>query len=301
VTALAGWQNPRWSEITDPIFRHIFQSLEEWTRNPTVSTISTPRTSAGNEPTYNAVTDRVDQPSPVTLFGNQLIEGEIQSANFVAGTTGWRIRNNGDAEFNSVTVRGDLRAGTVPSGFLSGLSRFEAISTGTTIREGTLHLVNTAAAGVALDFTFATSGPTYTLVADIAASASGAFFRAKNNLAVGLANDDNTYSVTVENAKTTILTNTTESGPLVGYRGTQGRCWIESDNPVVTTSADQATVTFPTAFPAAPKVVVCNGDAAAGGGEVFSVVSVAAGSFVVNCAGAGAANRRVAYIATYAA
>lgn len=39
-------------------------------------------------------------------------EGELlQSSNFVAGSAGWQIKGNGDAEFNDVTVRGDLIVG----------------------------------------------------------------------------------------------------------------------------------------------------------------------------------------------
>jgi hypothetical protein len=34
--------------------------------------------------------------------------GLIQTQNFVAGSTGWRIRGEGDAEFNNVTVRGSV-------------------------------------------------------------------------------------------------------------------------------------------------------------------------------------------------
>jgi hypothetical protein len=36
--------------------------------------------------------------------------GVIQTSNFVAGTSGWRIKGDGDAEFNDVTVRGEIVA-----------------------------------------------------------------------------------------------------------------------------------------------------------------------------------------------
>lgn len=38
--------------------------------------------------------------------------GYVQSSNYVAGTSGWKILANGSAEYNNVTVRGDIIAGT---------------------------------------------------------------------------------------------------------------------------------------------------------------------------------------------
>ena len=43
--------------------------------------------------------------NPVTA-GVTLIREAIQSQNFVAGSDGWQIKANGDAEFNDVTIRG---------------------------------------------------------------------------------------------------------------------------------------------------------------------------------------------------
>lgn len=48
---------------------------------------------------------------PITA-GTVLIRSDIRSQNFVAGSAGWRIEADGDAEFNSVIIRG----GTVVSG-----------------------------------------------------------------------------------------------------------------------------------------------------------------------------------------
>lgn len=47
--------------------------------------------------------------------GNGVIGGDLRSSNFVAGSSGWRIRPNGTAEFSGVTVRGTVYAtsGTV--------------------------------------------------------------------------------------------------------------------------------------------------------------------------------------------
>lgn len=40
--------------------------------------------------------------------------GTLRSSNYSAGTAGWTIEGDGDAEFNDVTVRGDLISGTSP-------------------------------------------------------------------------------------------------------------------------------------------------------------------------------------------
>lgn len=44
------------------------------------------------------------------VAGNVLVREAIQSENYVAGSDGWKIAANGDAEFNNVTVRGELIA-----------------------------------------------------------------------------------------------------------------------------------------------------------------------------------------------
>lgn len=49
--------------------------------------------------------------NPLTA-GTVLIRSDIRSQNFTTGVSGWRIQANGDAEFNSIVIRG----GTVVSG-----------------------------------------------------------------------------------------------------------------------------------------------------------------------------------------
>ncbi len=45
-------------------------------------------------------------------IANVMISSEsVESSNFVAGTSGWKIDGNGNAEFNTVTVRGDIISG----------------------------------------------------------------------------------------------------------------------------------------------------------------------------------------------
>jgi len=51
---------------------------------------------------------------PILGDAGTLIRNQMQSEGFVSGSNGWRIARNGDAEFNDVTVRGDLVTGTPP-------------------------------------------------------------------------------------------------------------------------------------------------------------------------------------------
>ena len=56
-------------------------------------------TMSGLSTIQNTVTESV---SP-TALGSGVLNGDIQSANFATGVSGWRIRANGTAEFQSVT------------------------------------------------------------------------------------------------------------------------------------------------------------------------------------------------------
>ena len=51
-----------------------------------------------------------------TISGEEIIiaggtSGILRSSNFSAGSAGWRIRGDGSAEFNDVTIRGDIESG----------------------------------------------------------------------------------------------------------------------------------------------------------------------------------------------
>lgn len=48
--------------------------------------------------------------NPILGSGGALVRPAIKSPNYVAGTTGWMIGRNGDAEFNSAVIRGLLLA-----------------------------------------------------------------------------------------------------------------------------------------------------------------------------------------------
>jgi hypothetical protein len=61
-------------------------------------------------------------PSEVTTWianaalGNAQIGGDIWSSNFAAGSAGWRIYRDGNAEFRNVTARGDIEASSLKAG-----------------------------------------------------------------------------------------------------------------------------------------------------------------------------------------
>lgn len=61
--------------------------------------------------------------NPIT-GGEDLIRSGIRSPNYVAGATGWRIAQDGSAEFNNVTVRGTLAAGTITGDLILAGGRF---------------------------------------------------------------------------------------------------------------------------------------------------------------------------------
>lgn len=53
--------------------------------------------------------------------GEVLVRQSLQSENYVAGVSGWRVGRNGDAEFNNVVARGDVTVGTPPKYIHIGL------------------------------------------------------------------------------------------------------------------------------------------------------------------------------------
>jgi hypothetical protein len=66
----------------------------------------------------------------IILAGTVAVDKDIQSSNYVAATSGWIIDGNGDAELNSVTVRGAIYA---TSGEFTGTLKTTTIETGKTL------------------------------------------------------------------------------------------------------------------------------------------------------------------------
>ena len=52
----------------------------------------------------------------VDEYALQVVGGAIKSPNYLAGNTGWIIRNDGSSEFANTTVRGNITAGTISIG-----------------------------------------------------------------------------------------------------------------------------------------------------------------------------------------
>jgi hypothetical protein len=283
----AGWKNPRWEQTTDPILRQIFDSLERWTKNPTVTTISTPQSTT--TATYNAATDQVDRPDPVTIFGDQLVAGQLQSSNYAAGSAGWIINSDGTAEFSEVTVRGELILGTAGNGVVfrdsGGTERGEI-------------------------YMSATSQINVTSLADISVAADGTSgnisFSAGSN---GFSANANTDKTLILSSAGNLVQYGSELGAVVGFRGmSSGRCWIQSGSTTITTTGGGAgTVTFPTAFPGTPTSVVCCDGGIGLGVEYITMVFAKSSTnfqFQTRDHAGGFANTvsfKVEWIATYAA
>lgn len=90
------WTNPRWGSLVGPdadTLRGIFESLSDWTRNPSFGNATNPTVAGGGLIQV--------QPQALSIFNEW-----IQSANFVSGSAGWQIKADGNAEFNNVTARG---------------------------------------------------------------------------------------------------------------------------------------------------------------------------------------------------
>lgn len=66
--------------------------------------------------------------NPVAGGGGTLIRKDVHSENFVRGSTGWSIDQNGSAEFNDVTIRGNL---SLPVQYEPVTSLYDASSGGT--------------------------------------------------------------------------------------------------------------------------------------------------------------------------
>ena len=66
--------------------------------------------------------------------GTTLIRPAIQSPNYVAGTSGWSINQDGSAEFNGVTIRGTLQS----SNYVLNTSGWQLNNNGTAFFNGTL-------------------------------------------------------------------------------------------------------------------------------------------------------------------
>lgn len=56
--------------------------------------------------------------NPITGAQGSLVRPDIKSPNYVAGSTGWSINQNGTAEFNSVTARGTVNVNGINNSFI---------------------------------------------------------------------------------------------------------------------------------------------------------------------------------------
>lgn len=63
---------------------------------------------------------------PPFMLGDRMAIHALKSINYVAGSTGWRISNEGDVEFNDITLRGTLQS----DNFVAGTSGWRLLDTG---------------------------------------------------------------------------------------------------------------------------------------------------------------------------
>lgn len=75
---------------------------------PTISGIGAANVDIANEPTSPSVLQDGKLEAEITY-----VQGFLQSSNFETGVSGWQINSNGDAEFNSAVIRGQLIAGSI--------------------------------------------------------------------------------------------------------------------------------------------------------------------------------------------
>ena len=66
----------------------------------------------------NGTSSSALQSGSMNLQGS-LVNGYLQSSNFVAGTIGWQIKANGDVEFNNGIFRGSIKIGTGNNVFIA--------------------------------------------------------------------------------------------------------------------------------------------------------------------------------------
>jgi hypothetical protein len=82
--------------------------------------------------------------TPVVLLdiksGGVVFQPDVQSDNFVAGSSGWRIKNTGDAEFNTVIIRQSVLH-PLSSPILSPSSSLFESSINPTITQGSAHTI----------------------------------------------------------------------------------------------------------------------------------------------------------------
>lgn len=181
------------------------------------------------------------------VAGTVLVRDSIQSQNYVAGTTGWSIMSDGNAEFNSVTVRGTLEVDGTNNASIT-ISTFVGVpqinlypgdSGGHTVTAGSIFAQNTAS--------------TVSRLSISAPNIDGATRGVIRVIADGSANGAVTIGGTMTDSNTLLTYMPGQNGILITFDNAGGLA-------VITT-----TVTFPQAFPAGVKpVVMCNLESNAG-------------------------------------
>lgn len=96
-----GWSNPRWGSLVGPdaeALRAIFESLAQWTNDPKFGYATNPTTAAGG--------NVIVPPTSLRVRAEWIESNNFDDTLVGTNRVGWRIKANGDAEFNNVVTRG---------------------------------------------------------------------------------------------------------------------------------------------------------------------------------------------------
>ena len=63
---------------------------------------------------------------PPFMYGDRMAVSSLKSLNYVAGSAGWMISQDGEAEFNDITIRGTLQS----DNFVAGSAGWRLLDTG---------------------------------------------------------------------------------------------------------------------------------------------------------------------------
>lgn len=109
-----------------------------------------------------------------TPSGAIQVTADIESDNYVAGTSGWKIeRDTGNAEFQDATIRGTLVADDITTGTLNALrinlsgSQLESSSGALVVSDGGIGTLSVASRAITDATTFSTGTTTLTTTTDI--------------------------------------------------------------------------------------------------------------------------------------
>lgn len=139
-SAPSGVDVPSASNFTFNVSSQVFTTLQTgWSHSQTVVANSSLSVKEWSVP-YTVVVDaddNVDSISFGSIAGAFQITDTIESDNYSAGSSGWKIGYDGTAEFDAAVIRGTLQVGQVPTLTSSKISDLGALATQNTVNAST--------------------------------------------------------------------------------------------------------------------------------------------------------------------